>query len=530
MQRDFQMPGRSAVYAANGMAATSHPLASSAAIDILRAGGNAVDAAVAASAVLCVAEPHMTSLGGDCFVIIAEADGTVHGLNGSGRAPAALTPDFIRSAGLDEVHPDHGVSVTVPGAVDAWARLLDRFGTIGLDRALAPAIDLAETGVPIAPRVARDWAAEAHRLTANEGARLHYLKPDGSTPGAGDRIVFPKLAATMRLIAEGGPSGFYEGPIAEDIVAAVSAHGGCLTLSDLAAVKADWVDPISSPYRDRSVGELPPNGQGIVALIMLSILNRFDLGRLSPLDPERLHIEVEAARLAYACREAFVSDPDTALFPAAHLLDDAHIDALAARIDPNARMDHVGTVDPRDHTDTVYFCVVDGNGLAVSFINSLFSGFGSAIAGLDSGVLLQNRGACFVTVPDHPNEVGPGKRPMHTLIPGLLARGGDVEAVFGVMGGHYQACGHGHVLGNLVDYGCDPQMAIDLPRVFFSGETTEVETTLPQASIDGLAARGHRIALRAEPLGGGQMIVIDRQRGVLTGGSDPRKDGCAIGF
>jgi len=535
MSRDFQFPGRSPVYATGGLAATSHPAASGVAVDILMRGGNAVDAAIAAAAVLALAEPQMTSIGGDCFAIVAEPDGTLHGLNGSGRSPAALTADrFIAAIGDAaegrEALDSHGLSVTVPGAIDAWARLLSRFGTMGLDTVLAPAIDIAERGIPVAPRVAADWAEEAGRLSSDPGARRHYLKSDGSVPETGDVMRYPALAATLRAIAADGPSGFYSGAVADDLVAAIGRAGGCMSLDDLAAVEADWVDPMLSPYRSVSVGELPPNGQGVTALMLMSILSRFELSRLDPVGPERLHLELEAARLAYAARDRFVSDPAHAEVPASALLEDAFIDGLAARIDPRSRMADVGAIDPRESTDTVYFCVVDGDGLAVSFINSLFHSFGSAIVGEHSGVALQNRGLGFVTADGHANRVGPAKRPMHTLIPGLVMDGGLPAAVFGVMGGQYQACGHAHVLGNLIDFGMDPQEAIDTPRAFFEGDMTVLERGIPEATASALTERGHQVAPLAMPLGGGQMIRIDRQKGVLTGGSDPRKDGCAIGF
>ncbi|WP_436643937.1 gamma-glutamyltransferase family protein [Microbaculum sp. FT89] len=530
MTRDFQKPGRSAVYATGGLVATSHPLASDAALDVLKRGGNAVDAAITAAAILPLAEPQMTSIGGDCFAIVAEPDGTLHGLNGSGRAPAALTPERVAAAGPEALAGRHGCSVTVPGAIDAWARLLERFGTIGLDGALAPAIDLAERGVAVAPRVAADWAGEVDRLSRDVGGRRHYLTAEGRAPSVGDVMAYPALAATLRTVAAEGPSGFYTGTVAEDLVAAIGRRGGCMALEDLAAVEADWVEPMLSPYRSVSVGELPPNGQGIVALLMLSILSRFDLSGLDPVGAERLHLEIETARLAYACRDRFVSDPATADVPAAMLLDEAYVDRLAARIRPDRRMPDPGPVDPRDATDTVYLCVVDQDGMAVSFINSLFDSFGSGIIGVTSGVAMQNRASGFVTTPGHPNQVGPRKRPMHTLIPGLLMRDGLPLAVFGVMGGQYQACGHAHVLGNLIDFGMDPQEAIDAPRAFFDGELTMLETGIPEATAAGLAERGHEIGWRTMPLGGGQMVLIDRERGVLIGGSDPRKDGCAIGF
>ncbi len=530
MPRDFQSPGRSAVYATGGMIACSHPLAASAALAVLRAGGNAVDAAITSSAVLTIAEPHMTSAGGDCFAIVAMPDGSRHGLNGSGRSAAALTPDYVRAQGLTEIHEDHGTSVTAPGAVDAWSRLLDRFGTIGLDRALAPAIDLAERGVPISPRVARDWAGEVERLAKDEGGRQHYLSAAGGAPSVGDVRAYPALARTYRRIAEQGRDGFYAGAVADDICAAVAARGGCLTPDDLAATEATWVDPMLSPYRDLSVGELPPNGQGVTALIMLGILDRLELKGLDPLGVERLHLETEAARLAYACRDRFVCDPETADLPAAALIEPAFLDRLAARIDPRRRMVDTGGIDPCEKTDTVYLCVVDGDGMAVSFINSVFDYFGSAIIAPQSGVVLQNRGSGFVLTPGHPNEVGPRKRPMHTLIPGLLVDGGRTRGVFGVMGGQYQACGHAHLVSNLADYGMDPQAAIDLPRAFFEGEETVLETGVPETVAAGLAAIGHRVKRAVSPLGGGQAILIDRERGVLIAGSDPRKDGCAIGL
>lgn len=530
MARDFQAPGRSAVYATRGMVACSHPLAAAAALAVLQGGGNAVDAAITASAVLTLAEPHMTSAGGDCFAIVALPDGSRYGLNGSGRSAAALTPDYVRAQGLSEIHEDHGTSVTAPGAVAAWSQLLERFGSIGLDRALAPAIDLAESGVPVAPRVARDWAGEVGRLVRDPGGRRHYLTAAGDAPAVGDVVRFPALARTYRRIAEAGRDGFYTGAVAEDICAAVARRGGCLTPDDLAATEATWVDPMLSPYRGLSVGELPPNGQGITALILIGILERLGLAGLDPLGAQRLHLEIEAARLAYACRDRFVSDPATADLPAAALIEPAFLDRLAARIDPRRRMVETGPIDPREKTDTVYLCIVDADGMAVSFINSVFDYFGSAIVAPDSGVVLQNRGSGFVLTPGHPNEVGPRKRPLHTLIPGLLVENGLTRGVFGVMGGQYQACGHAHLVSNLIDYGMDPQAAIDLPRAFFEGDATVLETGVAEATAAELVALGHQVRRADSPLGGGQAILIDRRRGVLIAGSDPRKDGCAIGL
>ncbi len=527
--RDFQQPRRSCAFSTRGMAATSHPLATLAAVETLKSGGNAVDAAVSAVAVQCVVEPQMTAIGGDCFAILGLPDGRLKGLNGSGRSAAALTLDRAHEVDPLAIPEDHGLAVTVPGCVDAWATLLAEHGTMGLDRALRPAIDVADAGFPIFPRVARDWAGEVEKLKRDEGARRHYLKADGTAPAAGDVMAMPALAATLRRIAEHGPDGFYKGEVAEDIVAAVGKRGGLLSLDDLAAVESEWVEPVRRRYRDVEVVEMPPATQGMIALLMLSILERFDMKRLDPLGAERFHLEMEAARLAYAVRDRVLCDPETADCTVDQVLDAAFVDGLAARIDPARRLSDVGPVHPSG-TDTVYLTVVDENRMAVSFINSVFSEFGSGIVAPQSGVVLQNRGAGFVTTEGHPNVAGPRKRPLHTLIPGMILREGRPWASFGVMGGQYQACGHAHVVGNMIDYGMDPQAAIDFPRAFFKGDVTEPETTVPAATLQGLRERGHDVVPSDGPHGGGQAIVIDEARGVLIGGSDPRKDGCALGL
>jgi gamma-glutamyltranspeptidase/glutathione hydrolase len=524
--RDFHTPGRSVVYACQGMAATSHPLASEAAVDALKAGGTAADAAVAAAATLAVVEPHMTGIGGDCFCLVAKPGEPVWGYNGSGRAAAtadaaALWDRGVRTVDLKSVH-----AVTVPGAVEAWAAVLASHGRFGLDRALAPAIRHAEGGFPVAPRVAYDWTFAVPALRADPGASRHYLV-DGRAPAAGDIMRFPALAATLRAIAARGPRAFYE-DAAADIVATLSARGSWLTEDDFARHRGEQVTAISSDYRGLDIVELPPNGSGLVALVLLNILENFDLAKLAPESAERLHVALEAARLAFAVRDTHVADPAFMRVSVPSLLDKGFARALAGRIDPARRVRLPAA--PTPGSDTVYLTVVDRDRMAVSFINSLYSEFGVGIATEATGIMLHNRGACFVAAPGHPNAIGPSKRPMHTIIPALGMRDGRCELAFGVMGASFQPMGHAHVITNLVDYGMDLQAAIDSPRVFYEGETTVVERGVSVAAIAGLTARGHQVAVRERPWGGGQAIAIDWQRGLLIGASDGRKDGCALGY
>ena len=527
MSRDFQLPGRSPVIACEGMAATSHPLASLAAIEALRAGGNAVDAAVAAVAVLCVVEPQMTGIGGDCFCMLHAPGQPVWGYNGSGRAGVRASLEALMARGVSAIAGDSIHAVTVPGAIDAWAAILDAHGSFSLDRALAPAIHYAERGFPVAARIAWDWAREVAKLRADAGAARHFLF-DGLAPAEGDVVKLPALARTLRTIAAKGPRAFYEGPIADDIVATVAARGSFLTAEDFARHRGEVVAPISTNYRGLEVLELPPNTQGLTALVLLNILERFDLAALDPLGPDRFHLALEAARLAYTVRDTHVADPAFMRAAVPALLDKGFAAELAGRIGRARRVPHASA--PALGSDTVYLTVVDRDRMAVSLINTLFSHFGVGICTQETGIMLTNRGACFVVDPDHPNTFGPDKRPMHTIIPALAFRGGRCELAFGVMGSHYQPMGHVQVVTNIVDYAMDVQAAIDAPRAFFVGETTVVERGLPQACVEGLRARGHEVALAPSPWGGAQAIRIDWERGMLIGGSDPRKDGCALGY
>ena len=531
MMRDFHLAGRSPAFCRGGMAATSHPLATATALDVLMRGGNAVDAAIAAVAVLGVVEPHMTGIGGDCFAILSDADGNLQGLNGSGRSPQAASLDWFVERGITEIGDNSVHSVTVPGAVKAWETLLAEHGRWELDEALQPAIKFAADGFPVTPRVARDWAGEAAKLSRDAGAARHFLV-DGKAPSVGDVHQLPALARTLRKIADEGAAAFYEGAIAEEIVATLQGLGGLMTRDDLARVEATPVTPVLSDYRELTVAELPPNGQGIVAQILLNILERFDLASLDPLGPERLHLEIEAARIAYGCRDAFLSDPATMTVAVDELLSDKHTDKLAARIDPARRGDHPAAADLTPDADTVYLTVVDENRQAISLINSVYGSFGSGIVTPKTGIALQNRGACFVVEPGHPNTIDAGKRPMHTIIPGFALKDGKPWMSFGVMGGAYQPCGHAHFITNMVDYGMDPQQALDLPRLFWQSADAGLcaEKGIPAATIDGLAARGHMVTATEMPFGGGQAIRIDGDKGVLIGGSDPRKDGCALGY
>ena len=526
MTRDFQLPGRSQVIACNGMAATSHPLATLAAIDVLREGGNAADAAVTACATLCVVEPHMTGVGGDCFVMLAKAGQPAWGYNGSGRAASKASADALRAQGLAEI----GTSihaVTVPGAVEAWEATLKAHGTIGLDRALRPAIKYAESGFPVAARVAFDWARFVTRLKSDPGTARHYLF-NGTSPKEGDVIKLPALAKTLKAVAAKGARAIYEGEIADDMATTLAVHGSLITADDIAAHKGEAVKPIGSNYRGLDVLELPPNGQGITALVMLNILENFDMKSLEALGPARFHLMLEAARIGYAVRDTHVADPKTMRIDVAKLLDKAWAKTLAAKIDPQKRVDLPKMPTPGN--ETTYISIVDKDRMAVSFINTLYSNFGHGLCTEKTGIVFTNRGSSFTLAERHPNEFGSSKRPMHTIIPALAMRNNRVDYSFGVMGAHYQPMGHVQIVLNLIDYGMDVQQAIEAPRAFFVGEDSVIERGMPAATIEGLKKRGHRVTTPEVPWGGAQVVNIDWDRGVLIAGSESRKDGCALGY
>ena len=537
--RDFHLPGRSTVHAASGMCAASHPFAARAAVDILDRGGNAADAAIAAAVLLGICEPQMAGLGGDAFALVQPApDAPVVALNGSGRAPARLDAEVLRGRGLAAMPVDEPAAVTIPGAVDLFCRLSSEWGRMGLAPVLAPSIRYASQGVPVGPRTAFDWALAQDRLRGR--ARELYLSA-GVPPGVGQLFRAPGQAEVLRLVVERGRAGFYEGPVAEDIVASLRALGGAHTEDDLAASTCDASDPIFGPIEGMELVEHPPNGQGATALLLAAILARHDPGS-DPFSARRIHLEAEAARLAYAVRDRVVGDPGR-VKDLDRMLDPATADRLAALIDPaRAMADPVAAAAealgaparpraPADvHRETVCLSVVDRDRMAVSLIYSIFHSFGSGIATDRFGILLQNRGAGFALEPGHPNEAAGGRRPLHTIIPAMLRAEGRTVAAFGVMGGAYQPVGHVRVVQNVLRHGMNPQEALDAPRSFADGPVLMVERGYPDAVRADLAAMGHDVRIPETPLGGAQMVMIDEPEGTLLGASDPRKDGCALGI
>ncbi|MEM9550118.1 MAG: gamma-glutamyltransferase [Pseudomonadota bacterium] len=524
--RDFHLPGRSPVLATSGMVATSHPLAAQTAIDILKRGGNAMDAAIAGAILLGLCEPQMTGIGGDCFVLYARpGSGDVQAWNGSGRAPQATDAETLRADGLEAIPLGSAHAVTIPGAIDAFCQLSEREGKLGLDTLLAPAIHYAEHGVPVAPRVAFDWAQDAGTL---QGAARNAYLVQGRPPVVGEVFRAPGQAEVLRRIARSGRDAFYSGEVAEDMVAALKAMGGIHEVADFAAMRSEATRPIDGTYKSVGLCEHPPNGQGATALLMLNILSHFDLAAMDPFGADRAHIEAEAAKLAYDARNRFLADPDH-VTRLEHMLAEETARDLAALIDPNRAMPSAAALSEAVHKDTIYITVVDRDRMAVSLIYSIFHGFGSGIASERFGILLQNRGAGFTLAPGHPNELGPGKRPMHTIIPAMLTQDGTVTMPFGVMGGAYQPNGHARVVSNMVDYGMDPQSALDAPRAFSDAGVMKVERGYSDAVRQALVDKGHAVEIPDTAIGGAQAIRI-HESGVLEGASDPRKDGCALGF
>ena len=531
--RNLEYPGRSPVMSAQGMAATSHPLATQSALDILKGGGNALDAAIAACAVQCVVEPHSTGIGGDCFCFYAP-EGDVNSLvafNGSGQAPASATAEWYLSQGIHTLERQSPHSVTVPGAVNAWCQLNADHGATSMQDILQPAIDFASNGYPIAPRVSVDFAEQLELLQNNANAASVFLR-NGKTLSAGDLHRQPKLAESLKKIADGGRDVFYTGEIAEDIVNYLQSLGGLHTLEDFASVSGEYVTPLSTDYKGYQAFQIPPNGQGIIALQLLNIASGFDVDGIDPMSAKRIHLEIEAGRLAYQDRNLYVGDSRHCDVPVDWMLSEAHIAELRDSIKPDKALDTLPQFTATPHQSTVTITVVDKDRNCCSLINSLFNSYGSVQMAPESGVMLHNRGQSFVVEEGHPNCIGPGKRPMHTIIPGMLAKDNKVVMPYGVMGGHYQSYGHMQFLTRMIDFNTDIQEAQDMPRVFpVPGENTiEFESTVPKQTVEELTAMGHQMVPAPVPLGGSQAVWIDWDEGVLTGGSDPRKDGCALGY
>ncbi len=534
---DHAHPLRGVATARNGMVATSQPLAAQAGVRVLRQGGNAIDAAVATAAVLAVVEPMSTGPGGDMFALVHMAEtGELAGLNGSGFAPRAVGCEFFAERGLAAIPTQGPFAVTVPGAVDGWATLLDRYGSMTLKDVLAPAIEYAENGFAVTEVIAGDWTdCGASYADDPEFADAYYR--EGRSPARGEVFANPPLGETLRLVAEGGRDAFYQGEIAEKIVSCLSGLGWPMTLEDMAYQRSEWVEPISTTYKGYRVYELPPNGQGMAALEMLNILEGFDLAELGHNSAEYLHLVIEAKKLAFADLAAWLADPARAELPVATITSKDFAEKQRRRIHPKiaAGDPASGISDPVKWLppggDTVYLSAVDGERNAVSFINSLFMGFGSGVVVPGTGILLQNRGALFSVDPDHPNRIEGRKRPYHTIIPAMAYDNDKPWLSFGVMGGHMQPQGHVQVLLNRIDFGMDVQQAGAVPRVRHDRAAgVALESGIPGSVAAQLKDMGHAMASTDLSFGGYQGIEIDWQRGMLLGGSDPRKDGLAAGW
>ena len=530
--------GRSVVRSTHGMVASSQPLASQAGLEVLQKGGNAVDAAIAMAAVLNVTEPMMTGVGGDMFAIVYWAKtGELKGLNASGRAPQALNLEYFQKKGMKRVPPVGMEPITVPGAFDGWCTLRDKYGTMPLAELLQPAIGYAENGFPVMEKAAEDWVAEEGKLKRTPAAAETYLV-DGRAPHPGEIFKNPHLAATLRTLAQGGRNALYNGPVGRAMVDYFQKNGGFITMEDLAAQHAEWVEPISTTYRGYTAYELPPNGQGLTALIALNILEGFDLASLKDQPDLYYHLRIEAMKLAFADRNRYIADPHFAKVPIQELLSKDYAAKRRALIHNDSVLENPQAGEVSSTGDTTYFTVVDKDHNAVSFINSLFEAFGSGIVAGDTGIMMQDRGAGFSLDPNHPNHIEPGKRPFHTLIPAMLFKDGKFLMSYGVMGGDIQAQGHVQVLTNLIDMGMNLQQAIEAPRFrYLGGDRVYLEPEMGDDVIQKLIARGHKRASPPEGvttlrgvMGGGQAIMIDLVDGSLMGGSDIRKDGMALGY
>jgi gamma-glutamyltranspeptidase / glutathione hydrolase len=523
--------GRSTVFGTGGAVACEHPTAAVIGLRVLDAGGTAADACVAMAAAMAVLSPMQTGMGGDAFLLFYEAEtGLVSGIDGSGRAPGSVSVEKLRDLGVGEIPERGALTVTVPGAVRMWEDAVNRFGNQPLARLLEPAWELAENGYPVAEVVARYWEEHEEVLRANDAAVRTFL-PGGRPPVAGELFSQVDLASTLSAVAVDGADAFYRGEIASSIARSIREAGGFLSEEDLAAHESAFVEPISTEYRGITIYETPPPGQGVAALEMLNILEGFDLASLGRTSAERIHLEVEAKKLAYEDLHNEIGDPefwDHGVVPTERLISKDYAAGLRERISPQRAAEW--TPEPAAGGDTTYLCAVDADGNGCSFINSLYRGFGSGIVAEGTGVCLHNRGNSFRLEPGHPNAIVPGKRPLHTIIPGLATREGALWAVFGVMGAAMQPQGHAQLLVSLLDYGMDPQEAADHPRHRHENGTLLIEGRVPESEIEKLHALGHRIQLKEDymiPAGGAQLIRI-LENGVRGCGSDPRKDGCAL--
>lgn len=535
---------RSEVFATHGMVATSQPLATQVGLDVLRRGGTAVDAAIAANAALGLMEPTGNGIGGDLFAIVWDAKTRkLHGYNGSGRSPKGLTLQWFRDNGYEKIPPYGPLPVSTPGAVDGWFALHGRFGKLPMKDLLAPAIAYAREGFPVSELIAYYWDRSLPRLRDQPGF-LDQFTLDGRAPRKGEIWKNANLARTLEAIARGGRDAFYKGDIARTIGASVQAAGGVLAWEDLAAHRGEWVEPVSTNYRGYEVWELPPNGQGIAALQMLNLLEGYDLKSYGFGSPEHIHLFVEAKKLAFEDRARWYADPDFASAPVARLISKEY----AAERRKLISMDKAATrVAPGEFTtqgDTIYLTTADRFGNMVSLIQSNYRGMGSGVAPQGLGFILQDRGEMFVLKEGHANSYAPGKRPFHTIIPAFITRDGEPWLSFGVMGGDTQPQGHAAIVINLIDFGMNLQEAGDAPRIQHDGSTSpegqatpmadggtvELETGFDYATVRALMRKGHRVRYADGSFGGYQAIGFDAKTGVYAGASEGRKDGQAAGY
>ena len=529
---------RSTVLATNGMVATSQPLAAMAGLQTLRDGGNAVDAAITTAATLGVVEPNSTGVGGDLFALVWNGqEKSVRAINGSGRAPAASSIEELVSQGYRAMPGAGPYSVAVPGTVHGWEMLRAECGTMPLSRLLEPAIRYAEEGFPVSEVIAWQWENNLSKLRSYPSGEEMLL--NGAPPKKGDLMRMPTLAATMRAIAEDGCDAFYRGPIAQKMASFVQEHGGWLTTEDLAAHTSDWDEPVTTDYRGVTCWECPPNGQGIAALEALNIAEGFDIGAMGAQSADAYHHLIEAMRLAFSDAYRYIADPRVVDVPTAQLVSKDYAAQRRSLINRSRAMSTAPYGQPYPENEhrggnTVYVSVVDGQGNACSFINSIFSDFGSGMVVPGTGIILHNRAGLFSLDAAHPNALAPGKRPYHTIIPGLATKDGELLYCYGMMGAFMQPQGHLQLISNMVDHGMDPQQAVNALRFMVGNDQVLLEEGINPDTARELQSRGHKLGLMAGrsrvSIGGAQVISRDPQTGVLQGGTEPRKDGAVVGW
>ncbi len=525
--RNFQKPGKSTVYSTKGMVATSHPIASSVGLDILRKGGNAVDAAIAMAFVLPMCEPQSTGLFGDVFAMVKPNNSeNIIGLNGSGRAPLNVTSKFLKDKNFSVIPEDAVETITMPGAVAALESLNKKFSKMNLDALIEPAISYAQNGIVVSPRVAFDWKYSYKNL---KGIAKDYYLINGKPYVEGSIFKSPGQAEVLKKISEKGSKGFYEGEVAKDFIDSLTKLGGVHSYSDLNSVSVEYVEPYKANFGSYDLFEMPPNSQGITAILILKILQKIGISRLDPMGSERVHIEAEAAKIAYKARNNFIGDPNFYGFDNDLFFSDENINKYVSWIKKDKVNSFKDELNFTPHKDTVFLTVVDENRLMISLIFSIFNSFGSGYASEKYGILFHNRGAGFCLNHGHPNELNGGKRPLHTILPGFLMKKNDFIMPFGVMGGQYQANGHARLISNIVDYGMDIQEAIDFPRSFPESGFLKLEDGYSEIIAKELIQKGHKITRPDQPIGGAQAIIHNQKSDTLIGGSDSRKDGCALG-